>query len=403
MRITRPLPRLGAFLLGAALAFGPGSPGRAQTPAPEPAAPDGASAASATSPVDAPAVRPWYEEIAVNAFVSASYSYNLNRPASGTNQLRVFDFDDDSIKLDVAELVIQHAAVRPGDVGFRVDAEAGASIPRITAARGLFRDPETGKAGDFDLQQAFVTWIAPVGKGLRLDAGKMVTIIGYEVIEGYDGWNDNATRSILFGFAEPATHTGLKATYALSDAVTGTFLLVNGWDNVKDDNSSKTVALGLTLAPAPGLTLTANYMTGPERADTNGDPRHLLDVIAQWKPTASTTVGLNVDWGTENGAVAPGETATWWGAAGYLRLGLTSALALSLRGEYFDDADGARTGVVQRLKEVTLTPEVKLTDHLVFRADLRIDFSDRAVFEDADGALTKKEQPTLLLNALYAF
>ena len=174
--------------------------------------------------------------ISVNGFVSTSYSYNLNRPASGTNRYRVFDFDDNTFKLDVAELVLQRAVSKAGDVGFRVDATAGGSIPRVAAASGLFRDPATGAAEDFDLQQAFVSWVAPVGRGLRLDVGKMVTTAGYEVVEGYDGFNDNATRSFLFAYAEPVTHTGMKAAYAFSDTVSANVMVVNGWDNVKDNN-----------------------------------------------------------------------------------------------------------------------------------------------------------------------
>ncbi len=59
---------------------------------------------------EAPAAAPrWYEAISVNGFVSTSWSYNFNRPASGTNRYRVFDFDDNSIKVDVAELVLQKA------------------------------------------------------------------------------------------------------------------------------------------------------------------------------------------------------------------------------------------------------------------------------------------------------
>ena len=34
-----------------------------------------------------------------------------------------------------------------------------------------------------------------------------------EVIEGYDGWNDQYSRSLLFGYAIAFTHTGVKATY----------------------------------------------------------------------------------------------------------------------------------------------------------------------------------------------
>ena len=74
-----------------------------------------------------------------------------------------------------------------------------------------------------------------------------------------------------------------------------------------------------------------------------------------------------------------------------------------MRAEYFDDADGARTGTVQKLMEPTLTPELKLGGGLLARTDLRIDFSDAPFFEVSDGASTKKKQPTILLNVAYVF
>ncbi len=379
--------RIPFALLGAVAALLTTGPAAAEEPA---------AVASAPAPK-------WYDEITVNGLASVSFSYNVNRPASGTNQYRVFDFDDNTFKLDVFALVIQKAVSKPGEAGFRVDAAAGASIPRITAASGLFRDPATGKAEDFDLQQAFVSWVAPVGSGLRLDAGKFFTTVGFEYVDRYDGFNDNATRSFLFGYAEPVTHTGLKASYSFSDAVSANFMLVNGWDDVKDNNSGKTLGAGLTLTPSPRATFTVNYMYGPEQAGNDADNRGLLDVVATLKPTDTVTVGFNLDWGTEQGLAAGGGSASWWGAAGYLRLGVTPTFALAFRGELFDDQDGVRTGTVQKLKEVTLTPELRVSSHLVLHADLRVDFSDEEVFEDSDGTFTKKEQPTLSLNVLYTF
>jgi len=366
-----------------------------------------AAQAPAATPTPAPSATPapapkWYEEIAVNGFVSVSYEYNTNRPASGTNQFRVFDFDDNTIKVDVAELVIQKAVAKPGEAGFRVDAVAGGSIPRVSAAAGLFRD-SSGKAQDFDLQQAFVSWIAPLGSGLRFDAGKFVTNHGYELIDGYDGYNDNATRSFLFGYAIPFTHTGLKAGYSFSDQIAGMVMLVNGWDNVKDNNTSKSFGAQLIWTPSKTVTAAANYMVGPERSDTNGDARNVVNVNALWKATDRISLATDLVYGTEPNAVTQGETAMWNGIVGYARFGLSDTFALILRGEFFNDRDGARTGVAQKLKEVTLTPELKVGSHVVIRGDVRVDFSDKEVFEDRDGAFTKKEQPTFLLNVLYNF
>ena len=104
---------------------------------------------------------------------------------------------------------MQIAASKPNDAGFRVDLATGNSIPQISKTQDQ-------TASQFDLQQAFASYIVPFGSGLRFDVGKYVTHMGYEVIEGYDGYNDNYSRSILFGYAIPFTHTGVKASYAFS-------------------------------------------------------------------------------------------------------------------------------------------------------------------------------------------
>ncbi len=362
----------------------------------------GQEPAAAPAAASAPAApRPWYEAVVVNGFVTTSFSWNFNRPASGTNQYRVFDFDDDSFKIDGAELVLQKPASAPGEAGFRVDAMAGASIPRVTAAAGLFRDDD-GKAQDFDLQQAFVSYVAPLGSGLRFDAGKWLTHCGYEVVDGHDGYNDNATRSFLFGYAEPATHAGLKATYAFSGTVSAMVEVVNGWDNVKDSNSSKSVGGQLSLTLPSNAALYLNVLVGPERAGNDADTRTFLNLTGTWKlGTTGSALGLDAVWATEENAAGPGLDATWGGVALYGRLGLSPRFALVLRAEVFDDPDGVRTGTPQTLSELTLTPELKLAPGFVVRADLRLDHSTRDVFEKEAG-LTGT-QPTVLLNALYLF
>jgi Putative beta-barrel porin-2, OmpL-like. bbp2 len=358
-----------------------------QTPTPVAAAP----AAPAPPPVKA-----WYEELSVNAFVSASYSYNFNRPASGTNQLRVFDFDDNTFKVDVAEIVLQKSVAKPGEAGFRIDFVAGSSIPRVSSSYGLLQGQ------DVDLQQAFVSWIAPVGSGLRLDLGKFITHFGYEVIEGFDGWNDNATHSFAFGYETPFTHTGIKASYTFSEHLAGMCEIVNGWDDARDNNTSKSIGAQLTWTPSKAVTVYGNFMTGPERPNVNSDPRTTFNAVAQWRLTPLTVFTVDALYGSEKGAVTPGETATWWAIAGYARLGLSDAFAFCLRAEYFDDAEGARTGTAQKLTEVTVTPEWKATPRLIFRADLRVDWSNTDVFVKNDGAF-KGNQATVFLNGIYVF
>lgn len=358
-------------------------------------------AAAQESSEPAPEPPKWYNQVTLNGFVSASYLYNFNDPASDTNQFRVFDFDHNSFKIDVAELVIQKTAAEAGSAGFRVDLEAGSSIPRISAARGLFRNETTGQAEDFDLQQAYVTYNAPAGNGIAFDFGKFTSPFGAEVIEGYDGWNDNYSRSFLFGYAVPFTHTGLRVGYSFSPKVTGTFILVNGWDNVKDNNGGKSWGGQATFAPADSFKFIVGAITGPERDGNDDDSRTLLDMTAIWKPSTRISVSANYDYGIESSVLEAGDDANFWGFAGYLRWNLNDRCALAFRGEYLDDSDGTRTGVAQTLKEFTITPEFRMTDSMILRFEYRTDFSDQDVFLENDGFADS--QPTIAINALYSF
>ena len=363
------------------------------------AAASGAATAGAAAE-DSTAVPPWVGEITFNGLLATSYSYNFNRPASGTNQYRVFDVTDNTFALDEFELVAQKAVAKPRDVGFRVDLTIGSSVPHVTASAGLFRD-DTGKAGDFDAHQAFASWVAPLGSGLRLDFGKFVTHHGYEVIDGYDGWNDNSSRSFLFGYAIPFTHVGARGAYAFTSKLSGMLVVANGWDVAKDNNHSKSVGAQLLFSPSPALTMDLNGMYGPERTNNDSDARSLLDLVAVWKTTDRLTLGVNADYGEEKGAVLPGEIATWSGVAGYVRAVVAGPLSVALRGEYFADPDGARTGLAQYLAEGTVTPEVRVSPRMLFRGDIRVDHSNRDAFEKKTGFVDT--QPTVSFEALYSF
>ncbi|MCU1282431.1 MAG: hypothetical protein JWM53_5977 [bacterium] len=369
----------------------------------------------------------WFQLITLNAFASASYTWNFNNPASNTNQLRAFDYDHNSFRIDAAEIVLQKAVANRGDFGFRIDVAFGA-VAKVAAARGLFRDPTTGVSQDIDLQQAYASYIVPIGKGLRIDAGKFVTPVGAEFIDGYDGYNDNFSRSLLFTWAIPFTHTGLRMTYAFNDKIAATVMLVNGWDNVVDNNSAKSFGVSLALTPVGPLAIYLNYIGGPERDHQDTDFRHLVDVGIVYKPRPRWSFTLNADYGMDTNAITPApvvptamdpnplgapadaggvaagsaSNAQWAGLAAYIRLQATRRFALIVRGEIFWDFDGYRTGTAQRLLEATLTPELRITDSLLVRADLRIDDSDQAFFQRSDG-LVRHYQPTLGLNALYVF
>jgi len=355
-------------------------------------------AATAGAQTATPPPAGWLDDLKVNAFLSSAYSYNGNRPATGATSYRVFDFNDNSFNLDVAELVVQIAPSKPRDAGFRLDFAAGNSIPRISKTQDQ-------TATQFDLQQAFASYIAPIGSGLRFDAGKYVTHMGYEVIEGYDGYNDNYSRSTLFGYAIPFTHTGLKASYAFSARVAAMIEVVNGWDLLGDNNRSKSLGAQLSLTPVTPLTVLLNWIGGAEIESDNHTRRDVFDVILIFKPAKALTLGVNGDYGIERGtsAVNPGANATWKGIAGYASVAVTEKFAIALRGETFQDDDGLRLGTGTRttLSEATITPAYKLSDHVVLRGEVRFDKANQPILANRAGLAEK--QTTVGANVIFVY
>ena len=334
----------------------------------------------------------WYDDLDAHAYVSSSFTYNLNKPHSGMNGFRIFDRTHNSFAFDVFQLMLQHEAAKAGDAGFRFDLITGA-LPQYTASSGLFGGQ------NLDVLQAYARYIVPVGDGLTVDAGKFLTHMGYELIEGYDGWNDNVSRSFLFGYAIPFAHTGVRASYGFGDKVSAMVMVANGWDNAVENNSNKTLGGQLAVTPIDALFFAVNGIYGAEGDNDNSNNTSVIDIVATYDIGDMFTVGVNADFGSMQGAAAEGEDAAWSGFAGYLRFNLAESFSLSLRAEQFDDADGLRTGVVQKLTSITITPEYRPAANFILRGDFRIDSSDLEVFED--GEEFTDGQNTIGLNMIF--
>lgn len=349
------------------------------------------------------------KDIEVHGFASSSYTFNFNEPKSATNTHRIFDKDHNSFKFDVGTLVLSKDASNKGDIGFRTDLIYGFSVPEVAKSTASAGD---NQSHEFDIQQGFVSYNAPVGSGLQLDLGKFVTHIGAEVIEGPDGWNNNFSRSFLFGLAIPFTHTGLRASYAISDKVSVMGMVANGWDNTTNNNDGLTVGFQLGLAPMDNVSLLLNWAGGDESTTPNVDATNIFDVVLDLGLTDRLSFQLNFDYGEQtNGNTTTGGDAEWWGVAGIARHEYNDWLAINLRVEYFDDKDGVRATAAsnvaansgQKLWEFTITPEIKINQNMVVRFEYRHDESDQLVFGGENAGDVDGTQDTLAVNALVYF
>ena len=243
---------------------------------------------------------------------------------SGINS-RVFDFDRNVTSLHAVDL--QFAKTPENGFGGLVDLTLGKDADTI-ASYGTIdknRGPANGVDKRADVTQAFVHY----GAGpLTLIAGKFVTLSGAEVIKS--AADTNYSRSILFGYAIPFTHTGVRATYKVSDTLTLVGGVNQGWDAVKDTNSEKTLELQAGYTPDKAFSLLLTGYSGKEqlanypKSDAKGT-RNLLDVVATFTASDQLTFILNFDYGTQDSGSAGIGKAKWQGFAGYATISSTTS------------------------------------------------------------------------------
>jgi hypothetical protein len=341
-------------------------------------------------------------KISISGFVDAYYSKNVANPSTRVNKLRNFDIPDNQFNLSLAEIVFQKKAE---PVGFRVDLDFGTTNDIVHGIAPYGTTPYNTLT---NFQQAYLTVVIPVGAGLTFDVGKFVTHMGYEVIESKDNWN--YSRSLLFAWAVPYYHTGVRLMYPLAGNLTVGVHVVNGWNSVVDNNDEKSLGFTLNYAPGTSTAIIVNVMDGFEQP-TGSDigKKRVFDFIVTHQLSDALTLALNADYGEERMAVTGTSSTllpTWKGLAFYGRYAIGSKSALALRGEIFDDPMGYATGLgVPRLdvKEVTGTYEYKFADALIVRGETRYDFSNATVFDKKSDTNTQFGQLTFLVGLVAVF
>jgi Putative beta-barrel porin-2, OmpL-like. bbp2 len=315
--------------------------------------------------------------IDVHGYVDTAYSYlsGMGVFTSGVAD-RVFDTEPNAFNLHQAALTIDY---QPKE-GF-------GGLVNLTAGRDARVIASLGEStSNFDVTQAFAQYAhGPV----TIIAGKFVTLAGAELINSTQ--DTNYSRSILFGYAIPFTHTGARLTYAASDQVSVIVGVNNGWDQLQDANKQKTGELGVSFTPNKVFSLAVQGYSGVEQLSTGAfigagthGVRSLIDAVGTYNATSQLTFILNVDWGRQENVTSlvngASTTAKWDGAAAYANYQPNDQWRLSVRAEYFDDKDGYRTGVIQKWKEATLTLAYLPTKFIEIRGEVRGDKSDSNAF-----------------------
>jgi len=315
-------------------------------------------------------------QVDVSSFVDFYYGYNFNKVDP---LLRTFDVAHNAFTLAVAEVDLVKEATAASRIGGRIDLAFGPNADIVSAF-----EPGGGDEIFRNLQQGYISIMA--SEQLTLDFGKFVTPHGAEVIESQS--NMNYSRSILFGYAIPFYHAGARATYAASEQLTLAGYVVNGWNNVIENNSDKTFMGTVALTPSEQLTWYGNFIAGKE-ADNDGDGdqdlRWLFDTTLSFAASEMLTLMANFDYGSDADFVAVDDAGTWWGIAAYARLQAQEDWALAGRFEFIDDSDAGWMFIGQKAQSFTATSDHTLFEDLIARFEFRFDTTENDFFIDADG------------------
>ncbi len=357
----------------------------------------------------------FFDAIDIGFYVDTTYQYVFDRGSTNSLQLRSLYPDNQQFAINAFTISVSKTPTLEGGVmnllGFRADILIGEQALALSA-RGFRSDALAP-------YQMYLQFLAPVGTGLNVYAGRFVTLAGYEVIEAKD--DPNITRSILFGFAIPFTHTGIRTDYS-AGPLTLTAGLNNGWDVVKDLNGDVTIESQLAFSHSGGAItdlwfgVTGYFGKEPGEIgfdETNGW-RELITAVGTITLNDWLTFIVDADFGWQQDIIfnelGSEEGVSWWGIAGYIVADVHPAISLALRGEYFDDADGFRTGTAQKMYELTPTLSVKpfkgliagnrFVDNFEARAEFRWDHSDGRFFETDNGGF-EKDQYGVMGQLLY--
>jgi len=344
----------------------------------------------------------------LSGFVDARYvvsfgnGMNAKTGSPGTQTTRVFDDRANSFYLNSVQLNLERLASKDMIVGYHFELAAGHDV-------GIYNTA----GSEVGLQEGWLQILAPVGTGLDIRVGKMATLVGYEVVESKDDFN--YSRGLLFGFIQPVTNTGVRASYNFSDQLSATLGFSNSTnaattDQYADTDNQKQIEAQVAFKPNKDALISVTVLEG---TDTNGSigqatggKYYLFDIVASYTMD-KLTVALNLDWASAN--ELPGR-APFSGLALYGKYTWTDTMASAVRFEYMSFTEGGfgfgptvagDSGTGSRVFELTLTQEMKVAQQLILRVELRSDNSNNHdLFRDGKAA---RGDTTLGFEAIMPF
>ena len=348
-------------------------------------------------------------QVNISGFVQASYFYDTRRPANGLIDGYLWNTKDNSFSLNKFKLTIasQPVATDKWDAGFRASLLFGDDAPDLNTpgANGLF-----GANTSFnDLREAYVELNVPIGTGLDIKAGELISLLNWESGDG-GAANPNFSQGLQWWFTGDGPSAGVQATYNFTDKVNLTLRVDNGlFQGPVDVNSGKALSGSLNFKPTKDLWI--NLIGWYEDASGGNDSRISgVSTIGGYQIIAPFGTGWEVDYFNIS---SPGTTTELWSVGGWFWYDLTPKVDLALRADYVDDRDGLLGPAVRPgaglpfssdsdgyLGSVTLTLNLKPAPNIKIQPEVRYDYTSYSGGLQSDG---KKDRIIVGCGVTYLF
>lgn len=239
----------------------------------------------------------------------------------------------------------------------------------------------------------------PLFESMSIDIGIFPSHIGYESLISRDNWT--YTRSIIADFT-PYYECGIKSTIEITPTLTLTSLVLNGWQNIVENNSSKAIGTQVQYKPeSGGVVFNWSSFIGNEQPDSMKALPRLWNnfwLQANWSPVLQSVVMSDI--GMQKNL--SGSQSLVWSLGAIVRYSLNGdKVKVAARGEIFKDKDdflvhtGSPNGY--QATSFSLNLDCALQDALLWRTELRYLHSLDAVYPSAKGI---SDNETLIVSSL---
>ncbi len=316
-------------------------------------------------------------DITMTGFVQASYFWDTADNEAGNVVGNVWNRRNGSFSINKVKLTLASAPVEASgdefDFGYKFSMMWGEDAPMVNTG---------GAVQGFDeLREAYVEMNVPIGTGLNVKAGQLISLLNYESGDG-GAVNDNFSQGYQWFFTGNGPSAGVQLGYAFSDKVDMKVRVQNGmYAGPIDNNNNKTVLGSIGIKPMDNLWFSLIGFSGREGA---GSVRG-GSLLAGYKATDKLGFGTELDYFDFDTPGRGGSTLTSAGL--WTSYSFTEKVALAIRAEYLNDSDGAGTGGVgpggfafaanagQEIASVAVTLNIKPVPYIKIQPEIRYDNS----------------------------